>query len=96
MNSRPCAGIFCCFIVRLMKTYFVYIISNTNHTVFYTGMTSDLSARMTQHKEGAVDGFAKKYSCVKLLYYEYSEDIYSILNEKNKLNDTKENGNTIL
>ncbi|MEI8225278.1 MAG: GIY-YIG nuclease family protein, partial [Bacteroidota bacterium] len=32
-----------------MKSH-VYIISNCNNTVLYTGVTSDLKERVTQHK----------------------------------------------
>ena len=66
-----------------MKYGYVYIITNHNNTVLYTGVTSHLIRRIIQHKEKLMDGFAKKYNCNKLVYFECGEDIEScILREK--------------
>ena len=35
-----------------MKTSYVYIITNKSRTVFYTGVTADLSKRMFRHRSG--------------------------------------------
>lgn len=53
-----------------MHSYFVYILSNKHHTVFYTGFTNDLGRRIEEHKQKVADGFTKKYNCNKLLYFE--------------------------
>jgi len=53
-----------------MSYYYIYIISNWNHNVFYTGFTNDLERRIREHKIGLYDGFSKKYKCNQLLYYE--------------------------
>ena len=50
--------------------FYVYILSNYSKTVFYTGMTSDLERRMYEHKNQLTPGFATKYNCNILLYYE--------------------------
>jgi len=48
----------------------VYIMTNTRHSVFYTGVTSDLSGRVSQHKNKVYpDSFTAKYNCIKLVYY---------------------------
>lgn len=41
----------------------------------YTGVTSDLIRRVSEHKEGLADGFTKKYDVKELVYYEIFEDI---------------------
>lgn len=41
-----------------------------NHTVLYTGVTSDLVNRVIQHKNKQVKGFTARYNVVKLVYYE--------------------------
>jgi putative endonuclease len=53
-----------------MKAY-VYIVTNINNTVLYTGVTSDLTARITKHKEKKYPGsFSAKYNLFKLVYYD--------------------------
>ena len=37
---------------------------------FYTGVTSNLEVRVHQHKSGETEGFASKYNCTMLVYYE--------------------------
>jgi putative endonuclease len=53
-----------------MKSGYVYIVTNKNNTVLYTGVTSDLIKRIDQHKNKAVKGFTAKYNCNKLVYFE--------------------------
>lgn len=49
----------------------------------YVGITSDLVKRIYEHKNHLVDGFTKKYSLKKLVYYEIFENIENaILREK--------------
>ena len=53
-----------------MSNFYVYILSNPRHTVFYTGFTDDLERRVYEHKHKLLPGFTKKYHCHKPLYYE--------------------------
>jgi putative endonuclease len=50
--------------------YFVYILTNSRHTVLYTGVTRDLKARVYQHKEKLLPGFTARYNVDNLVYYE--------------------------
>ena len=50
--------------------YYTYILSNSHHTVFYTGFTDDLYRRVQEHRQKLVQGFTQKYNCNKLLYFE--------------------------
>jgi putative endonuclease len=52
------------------KTYFVYILANKPNGTLYTGMTSNLTARIWQHKNNVVEGFSEKYSVHRLVYFE--------------------------
>ncbi|MDO5656576.1 MAG: GIY-YIG nuclease family protein [Flavobacteriaceae bacterium] len=55
---------------------FVYILTNKNHTVLYTGVTSVLMTRITEHKECKYPkSFNSKYNCDKLVYFEEFETI---------------------
>ena len=61
------------------KQYYIYILTNKNNTVLYTGVTSDLQKRVYEHKEKLVDGFTKRYNVTKLVYYEVCEEVYSAI-----------------
>ena len=65
------------------QQYYVYILTNKNNRVLYTGVTNDLKKRVYEHKEKFVDGFTKKYNVSKLVYFEIFEDPENaILREK--------------
>jgi len=55
--------------------YAVYIATNKNQSVLYTGVTSDLQQRIYQHKQKVVKGFTKRYNVSQLVYYELFNDI---------------------
>ena len=51
---------------------FVYIMTNDNNTVLYTGVTSNLKERVKEHKEKSHPGsFTERYNIKKLVYFEY-------------------------
>ncbi len=65
------------------KSYYIYILSNKHHTVFYTGITNNLLRRMYEHKEKLIDGFTKRYMISELMYYEEFNDVrFAIAAEK--------------
>jgi putative endonuclease len=53
--------------------YYTYIVTNPERTVLYTGVTNNLSQRLTEHwsNRGNPKTFAGKYYCYNLIYYEY-------------------------
>ena len=63
---------------------FVYIMTNKNNSVLYTGVTRDLKERVLQHQSKKhPDSFSAKYNICKLVYFEIFESIgESILREK--------------
>ena len=56
------------------RLYFLYIMTNPNDTVLYTGVTNDLSRRIEEHREGKAGSFTSRYNLTKLVYYEAFED----------------------
>ena len=62
-----------------MTLYFVYILTNARHTVLYTGVTSDLKARVYQHREKAIPGFTARYNVYQVVCYEALNDPYSAI-----------------
>jgi putative endonuclease len=53
--------------------YYVYIVTNPERTVLYTGVTNNLLQRLIEHwdNRGQVKTFAGKYYCYNLIHYEY-------------------------
>jgi putative endonuclease len=67
----------------IMKNYFVYILTNTNNKVFYTGMTNSLIQRVWEHKFKLIGGFNKKYNLDKIVYFEsFNSQLEAIKREK--------------
>ncbi len=52
------------------KKGYIYIVTNKNNTTLYTGVTTDLTRRIYEHKNHIIDGFSKRYNLNKLVYYE--------------------------
>jgi len=71
--------------------FHVYILASQTK-VLYTGVTSNLSVRVTQHKNHVVAGFTKRYNVDRLVYFEeYSEAIVAIEREKRLKRMTRTN-----
>lgn len=67
-------------------TYFVYLMTNLNHSVFYTGVTSNLEDCVFQHKTGLDKrSFTFRYNCVRLIYYEEFENIVTAIDREKQL-----------
>jgi putative endonuclease len=67
------------------NTYYVYILANQYHTVLYIGVTNELERRVAEHKSGINEGFTKKYSVNKLVYFETSPSITAAIERENLL-----------
>ena len=75
----------------------IYIITNKARTVLYVGVTSNLPERIAKHKQGYYEGFAKKYNCTDLVYYEVCDDMESaILREKQIKKYRREKKNNLI
>jgi len=61
----------------------VYIMANRRNGTLYTGVTSDLVKRVSEHRQGIKSGFTSRYGCKALVYYEvHAEMISAIAREK--------------
>lgn len=58
-----------------MKAGYVYIMASRKNGTIYIGVTSDLIARVYQHREGLVPGFTKRYGCKLLVWFEVHDDL---------------------
>lgn len=66
-----------------MVDYYIYILTNKNNHVLYTGVTSNLIKRVWQHKQKLVPGFTEKYNVNKLIFFEqFKTPLEAITREK--------------
>jgi len=59
--------------------YYVYILASKPYGTLYIGVTNDLIRRVWEHKNGAVEGFTKKYAVHRPVYYEQTGSIESVI-----------------
>jgi len=69
----------------MKKQYYVYIMTNKNNTVIYTGITNNLKKRIYEHKEKIIRSFTSRYNVNKLVYYEVFEDIYNAISREKQI-----------
>jgi len=57
------------------REYCVYILTDKNHTVLYTGVTNNLLRRMMEHRSKEGSKFVAKYNVDKLVYFECGNNV---------------------
>lgn len=63
------------FAIFNLLTYYVYILTNYNTTVLYTGFTDNLYRRVQEHKHKLYrKSFSAKYNTDRLVYYKEFDD----------------------
>ena len=67
------------------KKGYVYIMTNRQNGVLYTGVTSNLEKRVWQHRHNQVAGFSSKYNCKKLVWYEHHPEILSAIEHEKQI-----------
>ncbi|WP_275658174.1 GIY-YIG nuclease family protein [Sphingosinithalassobacter portus] len=60
--------------------------SGRNGTL-YIGVTGDLVKRAWQHREGALDGFTKRYGCKYLVWFEVYDRIDSAIRRERQMKE---------
>ncbi len=61
-------------------TYYVYILTNENRNVLYTGMTNDLIRRVYEHKHHLdPKSYTAQYNVTRLVYFEETSDVQSAI-----------------
>lgn len=68
-----------------MRLYYVYMLTNWNNKVLYTGVTNDLNRRLYEHKNKLADGFTKKYNLYKLVLFETTPDVRAAIEREKQI-----------
>jgi putative endonuclease len=63
----------------------VYIMASGRNGTLYIGVTSELVARVQQHKLGLIEGFTERYGCKCLVWFERHDDMASAIRREKSL-----------
>jgi len=63
----------------------VYILASRRHGTIYIGVTSDLMARIHQHRSGSTPGFVSEYAVYRLVHFEQFADMYTAISREKQL-----------
>jgi putative endonuclease len=63
----------------------VYILASRRAGTLYIGVTSNLMARLHQHRSGLIKGFTSRYGVARLVYFEMFEDMGSAITREKQL-----------
>jgi len=64
--------------------YFTYIVCSASGAL-YIGTTNSIYRRALEHKRGEIEGFASKYRCNRLVYYEGFDDVLKAIAREKQL-----------
>ena len=72
---------------NIHHNYYIYITTNPQKKVLYTGVTNNLANRLIQHwnNRGHKTTFAGKYYCYNLVYYEHFGDIRQAIERETEI-----------
>ncbi|MGD8212929.1 MAG: GIY-YIG nuclease family protein [Desulfobacterales bacterium] len=67
----------------------VYILASQRNGTLYIGVTSNLVKRIWEHKNNMVEGFTKRYTVHRLVWYELHDSMESALTREKRLKNWK-------
>ena len=67
----------------------MYIVANKSRSVLYTGVTSNLYARIYQHRMGEGSTFTSRYNCRYLMYYRVFDTIIEAIGQEKRMKKWK-------
>jgi putative endonuclease len=67
----------------------VYILASGRNGTLYIGVTSDLQKRIWEHKNDLIEGFTKRYSVHRLVYYELHDEMVSAITREKQIKKWK-------
>ncbi len=63
----------------------IYILASGYNGSLYVGVTSDLLARIVQHRAGIFDGHTRKYGINRLVYFELADTMEAAIAREKQL-----------
>ena len=63
----------------------VYLLASHRNGTIYTGVTSNLPARLTQHRTGVTRGFTQYYGVKRLVWFEVHDEIASAIQREKRI-----------
>lgn len=63
----------------------IYLVTNRPNGTLYVGVTSGLVKRIWLHRTGAYDGFARRYSLTRLVYFEMHATLIDAIRREKQL-----------
>lgn len=67
----------------------VYMLASGKNGTLYVGVTSNLSHRVWQHKNGLVEGFTHRYGVNRLVWYELHDSMYAAISREKAIKNWK-------
>jgi putative endonuclease len=64
--------------------FWVYMVASQTGTL-YIGMTNNIERRVSEHKSGEFEGFAREYGCNRLVYYESFNEVQKAIYREKQL-----------
>jgi len=64
------------------RQYYVYILASRRNGTLHTGVTKELSYRISQHKSDVIDGFTKRYGVHRLVWFEVHQEIHAAIHRE--------------
>ena len=65
--------------------YYVYILTTQSNRTLYVGVTNDLNRRLSEHKNGEIEGYTKRYHVSKLVHYETFPEVNDAIAREKQL-----------
>ena len=65
------------------------MLCNKRNGTTYLGMTNDLIRRVSEHSQGIVEGFSKKYKTHRLVWYEVHDTPEAAIQREKQIKDWK-------
>ncbi|WP_260599671.1 GIY-YIG nuclease family protein [Sphingomonas endolithica] len=63
----------------------IYIMASARNGTLYVGVTSNLMARIVQHREGTLDGFTKRHGVKRLVWFQMADTMEAAITREKQL-----------